>query len=80
MTGCTIESNDEGVPAGNFSTAVDAVILAVMAAARPIDDIRASADYRRAMIGVVVRRALVAAFGCSKSSGQPAGSKARSTE
>jgi CO/xanthine dehydrogenase FAD-binding subunit len=34
---------------------------AAAAAARPIDDVRASADYRKAMLGVVVARALAAA-------------------
>ena len=34
---------------------------AAAAAARPIDDVRASADYRRAMLVVVVARALAAA-------------------
>jgi len=34
---------------------------AAAAAARPIDDVRASADYRKAMLGVVVARTLAAA-------------------
>ena len=36
---------------------------AAAAAARPIDDVRASADYRRAMLEVVVARVLAAAAG-----------------
>jgi CO/xanthine dehydrogenase FAD-binding subunit len=32
-----------------------------MAAARPISDVRAGEDYRKAMVGVVVRRAVLEA-------------------
>jgi CO/xanthine dehydrogenase FAD-binding subunit len=35
---------------------------AAAASARPIDDVRASADYRSAMVPVIVRRALTRAF------------------
>jgi CO/xanthine dehydrogenase FAD-binding subunit len=42
---------------------------AAAAAASPIDDVRASADYRRAMLAVVVARVLAAAVG--RATGQP---------
>ena len=37
---------------------IDAAATAVMNASRPIDDVRASADYRRAMVRVLARRAI----------------------
>jgi aerobic carbon-monoxide dehydrogenase medium subunit len=42
---------------------------AAAARARPIDDVRASADYRRAMLAVVVARAVAAA--CARAAGGP---------
>lgn len=48
-----------GATAG--AAAFRAAAEAAAAAARPIDDVRASADYRRAMLVVVVARALAAA-------------------
>ena len=44
------------------ATAVDAAGAAVAAAATPISDVRASAEYRRAMAAVIARRALETAL------------------
>ena len=38
--------------------AIAAAVQAAVAAARPIDDIRAGAAYRRAMVGVLARRGI----------------------
>jgi carbon-monoxide dehydrogenase medium subunit len=42
--------------------AVEAAAAAVSAAATPISDVRGSADYRRAMAGVIARRAIETAL------------------
>jgi carbon-monoxide dehydrogenase medium subunit len=44
-------------------TAVDAAAAAAVAAARPVDDLGGSAAYRRAMVGVMARRAVEQARG-----------------
>lgn len=44
------------------ASAVEAAAIAVAAAARPISDVRASADYRRAMARVIGRRAVLTAL------------------
>ncbi len=51
------------------SAAFRAAGAAAAAAARPIDDVRASADYRRAMLAVVVARSLAAA--AARARGEP---------
>ena len=43
--------------------AIDAAAELAMAAARPISDVRATADYRREMVGALVRRGLAAMLG-----------------
>ena len=42
-----------GAPSGDFAEAISAAERAASAQATPIDDVRASAEYRRAMVGVV---------------------------
>ena len=56
-----------GVPVSR--DAFGAAGRAAAAAARPIDDVRASADYRRAMLAVVVARVLAAA--AARANGEP---------
>jgi CO/xanthine dehydrogenase FAD-binding subunit len=56
-----------GAPASRDAFA--AAGRAAAAAARPIDDVRASADYRRAMLAVVVARVLAAA--AARAAGEP---------
>ncbi len=50
-----------GEPTAGFASAVAAAGRLCSAAANPITDVRASADYRRAMVAVVVERAIAAA-------------------
>jgi CO/xanthine dehydrogenase FAD-binding subunit len=61
------EAAVRGAPATRDSFA--AAGRAAAAAARPIDDVRASADYRRAMLAVVVARVLAAA--AARATGEP---------
>lgn len=51
-----------GVGGGDLDAAVHAAGEAAAAASRPISDVRASAEYRRAMAAVVTRRAVQAAI------------------
>lgn len=46
------------VAGGLSEAAIDGVAQLAMAAARPISDVRATAEYRREMVGVLVRRGL----------------------
>ena len=49
--------------------AIHAAGAAAAAAARPISDVRASADYRRAMAAVIARRAIAAALARARDGG-----------
>jgi len=56
------EAEDALVGTDGNPVAVEAAATAAAAAARPIDDVRASADYRRAMAAVITRRAIQTAL------------------
>ena len=56
------EAEDALVGTDGKPAAVEAAAPAAAAAARPIDDVRASADYRRAMAAVITRRAIQTAL------------------
>jgi CO/xanthine dehydrogenase FAD-binding subunit len=58
LEGVRVEGAD-GRPGAALAAAAAAAGEAAMVSARPISDVRASADYRRAMVGVVVQRAVV---------------------
>jgi CO/xanthine dehydrogenase FAD-binding subunit len=48
------------VAGGLHPNAIERVVELAVAAARPIDDVRATAEYRRDMVGTLLRRALAA--------------------
>lgn len=50
---------------------MEAAAAAVSAASTPISDVRASADYRRAMAGVIARRAIVSAMARARGNDVP---------
>jgi CO/xanthine dehydrogenase FAD-binding subunit len=56
------EAEDALVGTDGNPAAIEAAATAAAAAARPIDDVRASADYRRAMAAVITRRAIQTAL------------------
>ncbi|HEX2483152.1 MAG TPA: xanthine dehydrogenase family protein subunit M, partial [Methylomirabilota bacterium] len=54
------EAEAELLAGGLAPSAIGRAAELAMAAARPIDDVRATAEYRREMVGTLVRRALAA--------------------
>jgi CO/xanthine dehydrogenase FAD-binding subunit len=61
LTGVALTLTADGQPIGDLADAITAVAERCGQAARPITDIRASADYRAAMIVVIAERAITAA-------------------
>jgi carbon-monoxide dehydrogenase medium subunit len=54
------EAEAELLAGGLVPSAADRAAELAMAAARPIGDVRATAEYRREMVGTLVRRVLAA--------------------
>jgi carbon-monoxide dehydrogenase medium subunit len=61
LKGARVGTDAEGRPGAELVAAAESAAAAAMAAARPISDVRAGEDYRKAMVGVVVRRAVLEA-------------------